>query len=471
VLDRIAIGSGPLETRLQALARIDEGELLVDVALHAGFEEAGTSVRLAAVARITAAADLARLAREGDDLTAPAAVRRIDDQVVLAAVYKEAAKDVALHRPVMEAAVEKITDQSFLAEVVRAGYANDSNERVRALALEHIHDDALLLALAKARTPVARQSVARLHDQAALADVALGAEDVMARSDAINRLGDQAVLARIAKGHPLNTAAKPSPGQAPTLTWEQDSALKGMTDRVVLAELARSKDVALARAAGQRLAAVKATVLVDAGGELFEPRLGQPLAQYRLEAFNEDGRFVAEATTDGLGHFQLRGLSAGKWTLTHGREQAVVTVPLSGGNLGRVPFQDAALVESAFGPVCEKPSPVEKAPAVPLLVLATEGWRPGSHWAPDTTYSWDRPWSALLCLRKTSKAVGRYVDAKGLPTGTAYSTTWGASLVRLRDGHVFESTFSADPPGQTTTGARSGDPSSQLAAWLKTIGE
>jgi tetratricopeptide (TPR) repeat protein len=150
--------------------------------------------------------------------------QRADLYRILGNTAAAAADDAAVQRL-------KVPDQGKLAAWVGT---TEPSERVAAI--EGLTDQTFLAQIAKTdpSTWVRRKAVSQLTDQTALADIAKSdAEDGQLRVDAIARLADQALLAEIAK-----TATD----------WSiRTTAVRHLTDQAVLAQIAKTDPEELVR--------------------------------------------------------------------------------------------------------------------------------------------------------------------------------------------------------------------------------
>lgn len=476
-LARAAMSPGPLAPRLAALERVTEPAALFEVADYQAFHGPDdVAVRLAAVARITDAAHLAKLVPRLDDQTALAAVGRLDDPAVLAEVYRtllgkpDALKD---YRPAIEAVLARMTDEILLEEIALSARETGLQRR----AIDRIQDQARLVRIVKTHKDkyLAANVVKGLRDPALLADLATTAPEYDVRLSAISRIGDPALLAKIARGDP--GVIPPGTG-AYEINEARKAAIDGLLDRALLTTLAR--DAVVGTHATRRLNTLKASPPIEVRGVLIEPRLGIALGQERLELHDGNGRLLGETTTDAEGRFRFGSVLPAPWRLVGRTDSASLSPPKAGAGPLEVPFADDERVAKTFGDVCRSPRALEAMPAVPLLVLQQPAYAGGlayqrAHWHPTLrTFAWDRAWKAVLCLSESSRLVGRYVDSAGRGSSNAYAVTWSVKVVRLQDGRAFEKSFAADPPDTArsfggVTGDRSGDPSADVVAWLKTL--
>jgi len=98
---------------------------------------------------------------------------------------------------VRKTAVNKLTDQSILADIAK----NDTDSDVRKTAVNKLTDQSILADIAKNDTDsdVRKTAVYQLTDQSILADIAKNASDSDVRKTAVYQLTDQSILADIAK--------------------------------------------------------------------------------------------------------------------------------------------------------------------------------------------------------------------------------------------------------------------------------
>ena len=189
-------------------------------------EDPDPNVRSAAVEKLTDQSILAQIARtDSSPRVRAVAAGKLTGQELLAKI----AKTDPSWRVCFEA-VQKVTGQTQLADIART--ATDSD--IRGRAVKRLNDETLLAAIAKTDNiwAVRRAASARLADleslvtvtgQTQLADIARTAADQDTRERAVKSLTDQALLAAIAK-----TA------QDPNLRCD---ALRKLTDRNAVAEI------------------------------------------------------------------------------------------------------------------------------------------------------------------------------------------------------------------------------------------
>jgi hypothetical protein len=149
-------------------------------------------VRVRAVERLTAQGLLCRIAHEDPWIgVRAAAVRRIFDQDALS----EFARD--RHPDIREAAVRNLDDQSLLAAIFRA----DDVIQVRHAALKGLTDQAALseIALTSSDGYARKVAVERLSDGVALARIVKSRGDAVTRLAAVRKLTDPVILEELAR--------------------------------------------------------------------------------------------------------------------------------------------------------------------------------------------------------------------------------------------------------------------------------
>jgi hypothetical protein len=195
---------------------------------------------------------------------------------------------------VREAAVAKLTDQALLAQIAQT----DSSGVVRDTAVEKLEDQALLAQVAKTDSDaeVRVRAVTRLTDQALLAQVAKTANDAEVRRLALINLTDQAVLAQVAG--------------TDTDAGMRRAAVAILTDQAALAQVAKTdSDAGVRRAAVEKLTdhvAISEILKTDRDSEVRKRAAlkPEPLAAAGViparEALRAAGHFVIMAS----GHYQ-----------------------------------------------------------------------------------------------------------------------------------------------------------------------
>ena len=128
-----------------------------------------------------------------DRISRRAAVERITDESVLADLAKNASDIV-----VRFIAINKITDETFLSDIVE----NDSDIFVRIEAAKKINDESFLANIAKKywrSRHACMAAVRKIGDESVLADVAKNASDFDVRIEAVSRISDESVVVDIVK--------------------------------------------------------------------------------------------------------------------------------------------------------------------------------------------------------------------------------------------------------------------------------
>lgn len=137
--------------------------------------------------------------------------------------------------------------------------------------------------------------------------------------------------------------------------------------------------------------------------------------------------------------------------------------------VGTVFVPDDRWATERFAPVCSGEAlPKGFEAGAPLIVLEwddREGRWESSFEVNQTLIKMrPLPWPAVLCLRSTSQAVGRY----GNTGGTGYSVETRAMLVRRRDGRRFKESMTGSPPSRSA-GTASGDTTHPIRFWLDRV--
>jgi hypothetical protein len=450
-------------------------------------------VRLGAVERMNDQATLANIVASPASLTIrERALGRLQDQKRLGAIAKES-KEWGLRK----AAVEKLTDPAVLEDVA----ATASESYVVYAAIARIDDPAVLVRLARGEevgTGMARALAQRIDDPAVITDLALTTRGSM-RDEARARCTDSRALGTLVKKDLKYRAATTGRDMAKITDqavladlaesahpWEtRRDAVQRLRDRAALARIAKSDESEEVRALAVRRGAAVARGL-GATGTLVEASVGRPLAHFNVALGSYGTMPVAVATTDADGRFLLEGLEAGKWSLMHldsplrgASDEITVQVARAGrSDLGKLAVQDDDLVTREFGSLCDAQGAPSRVPEGALVVFTQEprGWR--HRYAKLNQFGWTPPWKAALCIKEGGELVGTYVTKDGTDVGNAYATKWTVRAIRLSDGQTFAGTFTADPP-KTTTARRvgdgafhaygSGDPSAAFLAWLKDL--
>jgi cell division protein FtsN len=187
-LAKIATEEKRTSVRYAAVEKLTDQALLAKIAV----EDKAESVRYAAVENLTDQAVLAKIAVEDKaESVRIAAVEKLTDQAVLARVATEDERSFVRY-----AAVEKLTDQAVLAKIA----VHDWHSDVRRAAAENLTDQAVLTMIATEgkSTSVRIAAVKNLIDQAVLTMIAAEDWDSEVRHAAVEKLTDQAVLTKIA---------------------------------------------------------------------------------------------------------------------------------------------------------------------------------------------------------------------------------------------------------------------------------
>lgn len=253
--------------RLRAVAGITDARTLIRIAR----EDTDDDVRQAAIEKIDDAEVLARIAMTGPIAGAHrAALAKLEDQAVLARVATS-----AMDPRVREAAVARVTDQTFLVGLLSPSHPvairivatgaltdqakltkiadDDADASVRAAAAAKLTDFSVQHRLAlEDRDPQVRLAAAS-GDEGLLAKLATDDEDPATREAAVGMISSQEALYEIAtRSMDVGTDLL---GDQFIVRASQDAALARLTDERLLAKIAsESSDQRLVRAAVDRIA-------------------------------------------------------------------------------------------------------------------------------------------------------------------------------------------------------------------------
>ncbi len=209
LLADIAKNEGKEYLRTAAVKKLEDWEVLDYIAKN----DEDNDVRLAAIEKV-----VIKITKADNFI---AAVEKLEDQKLLADIAKNC-KRVHVRRPAVEkldpqkwqdllaeiakndedplvciAAVKKLNDQKVLAYVAK----NDKKYFVRTAAVEKLNDQKLLTDIAKndENEYVRQAAVKKLNDQKLLSDIARNDENEDVRQAAVEKVKDRKLLAEIAK--------------------------------------------------------------------------------------------------------------------------------------------------------------------------------------------------------------------------------------------------------------------------------
>ena len=264
-LEHIAENDRHAKVRMAALRRLSDQTILAEIAKtdsDADVRQAA-SEHLAAVLRDVAMSPSSRvswIARE-------AAINKLSDQAILAEVVEyyevggQGARDDykgiswrlldAARKRMAEMRVAVVADQAALAEI-----AKTDSERDGCAALERITDQSVLADVARnARTlKVQAAAVERITNQTLLADIAGQARNSDTRANAAAKLSDQETLIAIAMTDPepvVRAKAVRRLANVDVITelattdhaaWVRQEAVMRVTDQALLTEIARNQE-------------------------------------------------------------------------------------------------------------------------------------------------------------------------------------------------------------------------------------
>ncbi len=253
--------------RMRAVAGISDARTLLRIAR----EDTDDGVRQAAIAKIDDAEALARIAMTGPIAGAHrAALAKLQDQAAIARVATS-----AMDLRVREAAVARVADQTFLAGLLSPSHPvairiaaaaaltdqtkltqlaeEDSDASVRAAAAAKLTDFSVQHRLASEDRDPAVRLAAASGDEGLLAKLAVEDEDPATREAAVGLISSQDALYEIAsRSMEVGTDLL---GDQFVVRASQDAALARLTDEHLLAKIASvSSDQRLVRAAVERIA-------------------------------------------------------------------------------------------------------------------------------------------------------------------------------------------------------------------------
>ncbi len=199
-------------------------EKLVDIAKNT---KKNLAVRKAAIEKLTDQTILADIVKNTSSFYSSssdirkAAIEKLTDQTLLADIAKNANSS-----NIQKAAIEKLTDQTILADIVENTFSLD----VRKAAIEKLTDQTLLADIAKNTKglwAVRKAAIEKLTDQTILADIAKNTKEFWAaRTAAIEKLTDQTILADIVKKTYSSDISK--------------ATIEKLTDQTILADIAKN---------------------------------------------------------------------------------------------------------------------------------------------------------------------------------------------------------------------------------------